>query len=156
MMKVQNIIHESTLALLPVKDIEYQTQVLEENRVYLVRETPLEIIKHACKMEWTTYDGRREAVIERTGYEKKVPIPINTYKKIAAFPTHGTKNIDCKWIFGNQIHHIREHPSNPKGSIVIFKNGQHLILHDVSYHILQQQYERVMPFVVRREDYIFS
>lgn len=154
-MKIRKIINESTLALLPVKDVEYQTQVLEVDRVFYVRETPLDLIKQACKLDWTTYDGRRTAVMKRTGYEKKVPIPIDTYKKIVAFPTHGTKNMNCKWIFGNHIDYIMEHPSIRKGSIVVFKCGIYLPLYDVSYHILQQQYERVLRFGVRREDFIY-
>lgn len=66
----RNIINESTLALLPVRHIEYQTKVIEMNDSYYVRETPMELLHIACATDWVRYDDRRDYVMKRTGIKK--------------------------------------------------------------------------------------
>lgn len=76
------MINEQTVALLPAKQIEYDTIVLEHEKKYHVRQTPFHIIKAACCNNWCTYEGRRKAVIYHTNFKQKTPIPINLYMVI--------------------------------------------------------------------------
>lgn len=76
-----------------------------------------------------------------------MPIPLNIYKKIVVFPTHGHKQPECKWIFTNNVHEIKRHPDNRKASIIIFKNGMKLPLDDVSYYVAKSQYEKSLIFI---------
>mgnify|MGYP001365043780 FL=1 len=41
-------INKNTLAIVPVKQIEYNSIVLDANQIIYVHQTPLQIIKEAC------------------------------------------------------------------------------------------------------------
>lgn len=60
-------ITKDTLALLPARNMNYRTIVIERHETYYVQQTPLEIIKAACLEGGATYDGRRTAVMLKTG-----------------------------------------------------------------------------------------
>lgn len=135
-------ISEYTMALKPAKMIEYDTIVIETEHIYNVRQTPDLLIKKACIDNWSTYEGRRDAVIYKTNFKRKVPIPINRNKQIYAFPTHATKDLDCHWIFCGHILHIIE-DQKTNSSIIHFKNGSVLPI-NVSTHTLRKQYQRTL------------
>src|SRR5699024_10146475 len=137
-----NIIEEiqistNTLAILPAKEIEYDSDVLESDATYNVKKTPLQLIKIAClDVGWSTFNGRREAVTHHTGFKQKVPIPISLNPPIFTFPTHAINSHDCAWIFSDHILRINKHRANQ--STIHFKNGRTITL-DISYHILNSQ-----------------
>src|SRR5690625_7827007 len=101
-------INENTLALLPAKQIDFETIVIETDQIIKVRKTSLELIEAACYNEWSTYEGRRQAVIHHTNFKRKVPIPINIKKGIYFFPTHSPTSIHNKWISFQHIDQIKE------------------------------------------------
>lgn len=82
-------VNRQTIALRPAKVIDHSTIVIEQEETYKIKETPLQIIKEACIANWSTYEGRRQAVIHHTNFKQKVPIP-STSKKISlpSQPTH--------------------------------------------------------------------
>src|SRR5690625_4580143 len=92
-------INEQTIALCPAKEMDQDTNVLKQAATYRVRKTPMQLIKEACIANWSTYEGKRQAVIHHTKFRKKVPIPINLEQNIFTFPTHATSDFDCHWIF---------------------------------------------------------
>src|SRR5690625_3513994 len=76
-------INLKTIALLPGRNIDYDTVVIEENKTKYIRQTSLNLIKDAClKCDWTTYEGRRGGVIKHTNFKQKTPIPIDMRKAI--------------------------------------------------------------------------
>src|SRR5690625_7833137 len=81
-------INSHTQALLPAKSINYQTIVIEENKILYVRQTPLEIIRQGCVDDWSDYVSRRNAVMHHTSFIQRLPIPVNISKAIYFFPTH--------------------------------------------------------------------
>lgn len=148
-------ISSKTLALLPARKIDYDTIVIKENETKYVQQPSFDLIKEACfRGDWTTYEGRRDAVIKHTNFIQKTPIPIDIRKGVYFFPTHSPKNINNIWIAFHQIKLIGKVPSQERTkqaqSIVFFKNGQSLVL-DITYHALNKQYERTLECVYRIE-----
>src|SRR5690625_3419834 len=70
------IANDNTLAILPTKQIDYHSLVIEKSQVYHIRKTPLEIIKASCEHNWSTYEGRKATVTKHMGFTYKVPIII--------------------------------------------------------------------------------
>src|SRR5690625_4916123 len=138
-------ISNNTLAILPAKEIEFQSYVLENDATYYVKKTPLQLITVAClDTGWSTFDGRREAVTYHTGFKQKVPIPISIKPEIYTFPTHAINSHDCAWIF--PYHILRINKLGTIQSTIQFKNGRTIIL-DISYHILNNQLQRTLQIV---------
>lgn len=135
-------INEHTIALIPAKQIEYETLVMEADAIYKVKLDPLTLIKNACDADYCTYDGKRHAVTKNTGYSRKVPIPISIINEIFAFPTHSPTDYECHWFFFNHINHIQKDPST-KHTRVTLKNKQELTL-PISFNIFKKQYERTL------------
>lgn len=96
-MKIEQayIINKATSGIIPAKEIEYDSIVAEGERFRYIRQTPLDIIKISCIHCWSTYEGRRQAVIHHTGFKEKVPIPVNPKQGIIAIPTHAIKHMNC-------------------------------------------------------------
>ena len=134
------LINTQTIALCPAKEIDYNTVVIEHNRTYKVNKTPLQLIKDACIANWSTYEGKRQAVIHHTNFRQKVPIPINIEQNIFTFPTHAPTDFECYWLFFNHISHIKG-TKNPNQTRITFNNNQHIIL-PISQYIFKKQYER--------------
>ena len=147
-------IGSQTLALLPAKQIDYDTVVIKQSGTKYVRQTPLKLIKAACYDDWTTYEGRRQAVTHHTNFKQKVPIPISIDKGIYLFPTHSPRSIHNSWIAYQHIAFIKKapqhNPTGPAQSIIHYKNGQTLQL-DISMHILKAQIQRTFECMYRIE-----
>jgi|SRR5690625_971243 len=131
-------INVHTQILIPARHIEYETIVWEKERKLYVKDNPLKIIQKACLNRWSTYEGRRNAVIHHLNYQRKVPIPIDTEESIVAIPTHSPSNFDCHWLI---LHNIMKIVGNKKQSTVLFVNGQTINL-DISQYSARQQYSR--------------
>lgn len=148
MIRDDYLINENTLALLPVKQIDFDTNVIETAQKIKVRKTPLELIKAACYSEWVTYEGRRQAVIHHTSFKRKVPIPINIRKGIYFFPTHSPTSIYNTWISYHHIDKIKTNSCNQTKAMIIFCNGLKLSV-NISYHILDKQMKRTFECMYR-------
>jgi hypothetical protein len=68
-------INEQTIALYHARELDYDTVVLEKAATYWVRKTPMQLIKDTCFANWSTYEGKRQAVIHHTNYRKKFRSP---------------------------------------------------------------------------------
>ena len=145
--KSNYIINENSLALLPARQIEFETIVIETDQIIKVRKTQLELIEAACHIECCTYDGRRNAVIHHTNFKRKVPIPTNIQKGIYFFPTHSPLDINNKWISYQHINTIIE-GSCPTKSYIIFNNGLKLSV-NIPYDILDRQMQRTFECMYR-------
>ncbi|MUK87435.1 competence protein [Ornithinibacillus sp. L9] len=149
------LITDQTTALLPARNQEYFTDVLARNQTLHITKTPLEIIKETCIQQFSSYTGIREAVMHQIGYKRKVPIPINPFQNIYAFPTLSPNDPDCVWLFYHHIHQIKPPPTPHANSIVYFKDGFELPM-DVSYHVLEKQMFRTAMCVHRFEQVRFG
>lgn len=138
MIKQSYQINLRTLGILPAKQIEYDTIVIEEHQTLYIRQTPLEIIQESCINDWASYEGKRKAVSHHMNITYKVPIPISLTENLYFFPTHSPRDINNCWIGAHHIAHIMKHPHSRRKSIIQFQCGRKLTL-DVSEYILQQQ-----------------
>ncbi|WP_343800340.1 competence protein ComK [Bacillus carboniphilus] len=136
-------IQSNTFALIPVKHMNYCTKVIEKDRTIFVRKPPLKIIKEACLHGYSTYEGRRSAIMYLTGFRRKVPIPINLQLNLIAFPTLSPTQLDCIWIFSSHVKSLQqlESAKNKNQSILTFINGQELLINE-SVFVLEKQIQR--------------
>lgn len=141
-------ITKDTMALLPARNIDYQTIVLEPHQKRTISQVTLTLIKEACLHGGSTYDGRRLAVISQTGAQNKVPIPINPNEFIYAFPTSSPSSPDCIWIFYQHVKTMKPHQKNPDYSLIVFKNYDELEV-PISLSVLQRQMQRTSYCIVR-------
>src|SRR5699024_6407938 len=140
----QYIINKDTSCIIPAKEIEYDAIVGEGERLRYIRQTPFDIIKQSCIRYWSSYEGRRQAIIHHTGFKERVPIPINPKEGMISFPTHAIKHIDCCWLM---FHHVLQYEpikNDPKyKTLVTFTNRKTLKL-DESIRSFQSQMERAV------------
>ncbi|GGA91609.1 competence protein ComK [Ornithinibacillus halotolerans] len=134
-------INERTMAIIPANQLNYQSIVIEAEVKLYIKKTPFEIIKRGCLENFSSYEGRRDAVTHLTGYKRKVPIPISVHRNIFVFPTHAVKDLDCCWIFYHHVESIVEQKPNIKQSVILFKDGSEFIV-NVSKSELLKQLER--------------
>ncbi|MFD1850946.1 competence protein ComK [Oceanobacillus bengalensis] len=144
-------INHKTMILLPVKHTDYDTIVVEQDRHLFVQQTTTQLIRTACLDNCSTYEGTRTAVMHKTGFKRKVPIPINRSKRIYTFPTHSTnRNFLSCWVFYQHVEHIRNNPfaktSNPS-AIITFNNMAELKLEAISSYALKQQMRRTFACI---------
>ncbi|WP_010096050.1 competence protein ComK [Ornithinibacillus scapharcae] len=132
-------ITEQTVALIPSKHIDYQTIVIEVDKELYIKKTPFEIIEKGCLDNFSTFEGRRKAVMHLTGFRRKVPIPISVYRGIFVFPTQAFRDWDCCWVFYGHVEGVVE--IGEEQSLVLFKGGRQVRV-DVSKVSLLKQLER--------------
>ncbi|WP_179151994.1 competence protein ComK [Oceanobacillus senegalensis] len=139
----------NTMALIPAKEIEYETMVVEQDKWIPVKRTAIELIRSSCQDYLCTYEGRRNAVINRTGFKKKVPIPLYPELNLYIFPSHSIKDQECHWFLYHSILDIKKDyasTSPEQHSIITFMNGtQHRM--EVTRYILQKQMKRTLTCI---------
>jgi competence protein ComK len=144
-------VNKSTMALIPVANMEYDTLVIEEYRQLFVKSPPIHLIKDACLEGDATYEGRRKAVMHNFGVKQKAPIPINPRENIFAFPTLSPTSFECIWIFYHHVHSITPKKSEDDPtiqSLIVFKNGHELPMNETVY-IIEKQLYRTARCVLR-------
>lgn len=135
-------ITRDTLAIIPARQIDYTTRIIEKNHTLVTRQAPLAIIKANCLAGASSYQGRRKAASHLVGFIHKVPILIYERTNIYAFPTQSPTNYACSWLFAQHILKIVQHPDT-KQSTIIFDNGTTLNLEESTYQ-LRRQFNRTI------------
>lgn len=131
--------NESTMALLPVVNWNFQTIVLETNKTLLVKQAPLKLIEKTCLTNGASYDGRRTASVYKTKNKYKTPIPISIEKHIYAFPTTSPRNYHCQWLIFNHILDLKQLGKNE--TLITFSNLQQMKI-NASYYKIEKQMQR--------------
>ena len=152
MIEKNYIVHKNTFALLPARQIDYQTIVLENNKQLHVRKTPFEIIRESCLHHWSTYEGSRQAVIHHFGFKQKTPVPIYPEKDLYFFPTRSPKNDDNIWLAYQPIRHVYELTKHPPQTMIYFNNRESITI-QVSKHIILSQLNRTAKIYHQRANY---
>ena len=137
-------VNNNTMAVAYAPPFYNSALVLEVNGMLRIQKRPLEIIRDACIDYYSSFDGRREAVMCKTKYRRKVPIPINPDLGIYAFPTHALDDKACCWIFYHHVEKIKEGKYN---GIVVFKNGMELEV-ETSTYVLKEQMRRTEDIIL--------
>lgn len=133
-------ISDAIIMLRPYKDPFFRTQIHTTNGFLYSPKTPLELIKESIiSHNYSTYEGRRKAIIEKWNLCQNTPIPINHRRFICAIPTKSPAAWDCIWVFYKSIKHIKK--DNKKRAILYFRNGDIETL-PISYYQMMQQWRK--------------
>ena len=127
-------INEGTLAILPI-DSE-KSKVFEDEREYVITESPYKILDESCKYFGSSYKGRKEGAKSILGDGYKIPILVEDGRNIVFFPTISPFDKDCIWLSSKNIRYIL--PIDDFTSKVIFNNSQEIQV-PVSYRSLENQ-----------------
>ncbi len=123
-----------TQLIIPIKDTN--AKIVESEDVYLVKNTPMEILEHSCEYFGSSFEGRKEGTKKMLGISHKPPIIVEESRKIIFFPTTSPENMDCIWINLEKIE--KYYKINSKKSAILFKNGD-MVNFDISYGSLSNQ-----------------
>jgi ComK protein. len=114
------IITESTYAIKPLFNENWQSVILTEEGTFYSLKKPIDLIKSACDISFLSFDERRKMIVKTFGFTSKTPIPIFPEQEIFAFPTEGISSPFCEWYFANNIAYADDHESGTK---ITFRNG---------------------------------
>lgn len=142
-------INPLTIAIFPAKQIDYDSIVIEGEKTLYIHQTPLDIIKQSCIDYWSSYEGRKKAVIYYTGFKQKVPIPVSEQIPIVAFPTHALKHIDCAWlIYDHIVNYLAAKTDPARKTTITFSNGKTMTI-NVSIRSFTSQMTRALEVMQR-------
>lgn len=126
-------INNNTLAIIPL-DVK-TTQIIEEEEIYTIDRSTIDIIDNSCRYFGSSYKGRNEGTKNIINFSYKLPIIIDEIRNIIFFPTSSPKYDRCNWLALNKIENLEKKQGN---TVVNFKNGFKLSL-DISYYSLENQ-----------------
>lgn len=126
-------INRNTMALIPINDD--QTKIIERNRIFIINENIMNIIKNSCEFFGSSYLGRKEGTKKLTGITHKSPIIIEESNNLIYFPTESPRLNSCSWIGFNNI---KNYINNNGKATIIFDNDKVLDL-NISYNSLDNQ-----------------
>ncbi len=130
-MKVERILAIAPHFIGKTKSIVYTLDGTVERH-----ETPKQLIEQFCLSSFSTKEGRKEAVKQLLGYEKKTPILIKPCE-IGAFPTASSKDPNCCYIFQHPFHMKQRE----QGWLTIrLLNGEEFDIKASRYSLRQQSY----------------
>ena len=129
-------INSFTIVLIPIGD--NKTKVIEENNIFIVNKSPINIIERSCRYFGSSYLGRHIGTKNLIGISHKSPIIIEESKNIIYFPTTSPRLKECIWI---SLRHIKDYKNNNGKSLILFENGQTLEI-NMSYGSFDNQYLR--------------
>jgi competence protein ComK len=102
------------------------TLVNELNRMLLVDKSPLEILEASIRRVGFNLKGALESSKRNLGGIHMHPFMVNPILGIIVFPTKSHKHEDVIWFNPN---HIKRTWGKKKLTIVVFRNGQTIIVH---------------------------
>ena len=126
-------INRNTMALIPIND--KQTKIIERNRIFIINQNIMDIIKYSCEYFGSSYLGRKEGTRKLTGITHKSPIIIEESNNLIYFPTESPRLNSCSWIGFNNI---KKYINNNGKATIIFDNDKVLDL-NISYNSLDNQ-----------------
>ena len=126
-------INKDTLAILPKN--ENESIVYENDNRYEVKESVDKIMEDSCLYFGSNFEGRKAGSARLLNLTHKLPILVEESNSIIFFPTSSPRLAKCSWISLNNIDHYEKYN---KGSKLVFKDGQSIIL-PMSYGMLDNQ-----------------
>jgi len=154
-MKQNYDINQETMMLAPAKMIEYSTKMIEETTTIYTEARAIKLINQACIRRWTTYEGRRLAVMKHTNMRRKVPIPICPVENIIFFPTHAVDHFDNHWLSLRHIMRVEPVKQDKYMANITFTNG-HTINIPCSTYMIEKQMERAFECIYRMKNGIIK
>ncbi|TDL32780.1 hypothetical protein E2R51_08895 [Jeotgalibacillus sp. S-D1] len=119
-------INSTTLAMQQAFHLTYQTVIYDVKGTYYSQKTMTELLEEACLRGGSKMSGRLEAAKHTLAIRNKIPLIIDPFTYLYAFPTHSPKHDLNSWIFLDHISEIKPHPDHSKKSIITFRNEQYI------------------------------
>jgi competence protein ComK len=98
------------------------TIVREIERIFVVPQSPLEILEYSIKKVGYNLKGAMETSKEANG-SKMCPIMVNLLQKLVVFPTHSAKHVETMWLNPDQIQRTYGSKCTKGKTNIEFKNG---------------------------------
>ncbi|MBO4245674.1 MAG: competence protein ComK [Bacilli bacterium] len=125
-------INKNTIALLEAGE---RTQVIEEDNIFYVNNTPNKIMENSCEYFGSSLSGRQKGTISLTGISHKSPIIVEEESLMIFFPTTSPRLKNCSWISTKKI---KRYYKNNDSVVIEYNNGQKISL-NISYGIIDNQ-----------------
>ncbi|MFC5775015.1 competence protein ComK [Ectobacillus antri] len=129
------IIGPTTLAMLPIADMVYQTKILDRSGTYYSKHTCRDLLNAACLRSGASYRGKRDAIRSLLNLKQNVPIPLCFKQGICAIPSGSPQKWECVWYF---YAHIKDFRHQDKQTLLIFHNHESLLINCSVYQTQQQ------------------
>ena len=130
-------ISSTVMMMMSYEDPFYRTQIHTTKGILYSPKTPLELIKELIILHnYSTYEGKRKAIIKKWDLRQNTPIPINHRRFICAIPTKSPTAWDCIWVFYKGIKVIKKDVNNQ--AILHFYNEETAVLPITCYKMKQQ------------------
>ena len=127
------IVNQNTMAVLPNKDIVYNSIIYETNEAILCETPPLDIINQSCIERGSTFDGRRKAIQHMTKRRALLPTPIEPAKGMIVIPTKKVNDPYAEWLMYYHIKDCRPSKRGKNYSEIILTNDQTIEV-ELSFH----------------------
>lgn len=127
-------INEGTLAVIPLDSSK--SKIYEDQKEYIIDNTPFEVIDYSCKYFGSSYEGRKDGTKSILHIEYKVPIVIESSNNLIFFPTSSPYSLDCSWISLKDIKNVSEVEN--KGTEITFNNNKKILI-PVSKRMIDNQ-----------------
>jgi competence protein ComK len=134
------VINSLTMAILPMTyGSKLYSHIYQYDEELHSPFKPLEIIKKSCRLNGSSYEGRKEGSRQLIGITHKIPITINSANSMYFFPSASPNHHRCVWISHEHVDSFKKFDSN--STLVSFRNKQSIVL-PVSLHIFQNQMQK--------------
>jgi competence protein ComK len=98
------------------------TLVKETERIFVVYQSPMEILEYSIKKTGYNLKGAMETSREVNG-SKMCPIMVNLLQKLVVFPTQSAKHVETMWLNPDQIQRTYGTKLLNRKTNIEFKNG---------------------------------
>ena len=139
-------INSETLVIVPYESDK--SKVYEYDDEFIVKMSPLSIIKNSCLFFGSTFDGRKAASKSMLGIDRKVPVIIEDSRNIIFFPVSSCINRSSIWISYQNL--LKYSKLSVLTSNLYFKNNMNLKL-DVKYNLIDNQIMRCVKMDILLE-----
>ncbi|MCP8968236.1 competence protein ComK [Ectobacillus ponti] len=136
------VIHDKTMVIIPVEheDGKHRWSVVEEaDQMFVVRQTPFEIMDSSCRYYGSSFEGRKEGTKELLQETHKLSICVDPISRLYFFPTTSYTGKECIWVSHSHVGSSAKHPHN--NVRVVFTNGRKMRL-PISKGSFDRQFHR--------------
>ena len=139
------LISNQTMAIISINQEHYHSLILEPDKKIVTVKKPIQILHESCIVAGSTFNGRRLAIKEMLGTDKKLPVPVDSERGIYIIATSAVKNEECAWV---SYSHIQKFQDKDYQTLITFRNGYELLV-DTSRKSFEQLYYRTSNIVVQ-------
>lgn len=145
-------INVETLLIIPIG--KEKSKIYEVDGEFIVKMSPLTIIKNSCLFFGSSYEGRKEGTKNLIGVDMKVPIVIEDSKNIIFFPTSSCIHKNSIWVSYQNL--LKYSKFNDFSTILYFKNHESIKV-EAKYNLIDNQIIRCIKLetlLIKRKNFI--